>query len=185
MIIVSLSGPKQSGKDSVAGFLTEDGWQRIGFADALKAAALDVNPWISDELGVVWRLSYLIEKFGWEYTKEQFLEARQFLQDLGVAIRDHVNKDAWVQVGLAQIKSDKVVFTDTRFPNELEALRIRGALMVQVVRPGTGAGDGHISEHAWRDFEFDLEITNDGTLEELGDVTKVLAGYAKSWCEGS
>jgi hypothetical protein len=82
------------------------------------------------------------------------------------------------------IKDEKVQFypnwiiTDTRFPNELEAVKKRGGITIKVVRPHgytnphTGEYvevplDFHASETALDDAEFDYTIINDSTIDDL------------------
>lgn len=75
------------------------------------------------------------------------------------------------------------IITDMRFPNELEAVKERGDVTIKVSREikhqvkalgGTTdvpkeyqLNNQHPSETALDDAEFDYEILNDGTLEDL------------------
>ena len=70
------------------------------------------------------------------------------------------------------------IITDMRFPNELEAIKQRDGITIRVVRPHgyinphTGEYKEmplsyHSSETALDDAEFDYEILNDGTIEDL------------------
>ena len=70
------------------------------------------------------------------------------------------------------------IITDMRFPNELEAIEQRDGITIRVVRPHgyinphTGEYKEmplsyHSSETALDDAEFDYEILNDGTIEDL------------------
>jgi hypothetical protein len=61
--------------------------------------------------------------------------------------------------------------TDMRFPNEKEAVKEKGGITIKVVRPGTVIGN-HPSETALDDAEFDYEIINDGTIEDLIEKVK-------------
>ena len=60
---VTLSGPAQSGKDTLALVLVEDhGWTRVAFADPLKEMALAIDPWIDINWDMeVARLSVLVD----------------------------------------------------------------------------------------------------------------------------
>jgi hypothetical protein len=61
------------------------------------------------------------------------------------------------------------IITDMRFPNEMQAIKANGGITIKVVRPHDKEIplDLHPSETALDDVEFDYEIVNDGTLEDL------------------
>jgi len=72
------------------------------------------------------------------------------------------------------------IITDMRFPNEMEAVKERKGITIRVVRPHgyTNPHTGeykemplsyHSSETALDESEFDYEILNDGTIEDLID----------------
>lgn len=77
------------------------------------------------------------------------------------------------------------IITDMRFPNELEAIKDRDGITIRVNRPYqtvVGQGNGnwatfsdmqfHPSETALDNSEFDYEINNDSTIEELIEKVK-------------
>lgn len=122
---------------------------------------------------------------------------REFLQKLGTeAMRDGLHTNVWVNALFADYKGrvkewdefgndllveyPNWVITDMRFPNELEAVVVRGGFTIRVVRPkpremflmnATTIIDTRIPEHpsetALDDARFDYVIDNDGTLDEL------------------
>ena len=117
---------------------------------------------------------------------------REFLQKLGTeAMRDGLHTNVWVNALFADYirNDDKLIriteenleewqegkypnwiITDMRFPNEMEAVEEREGITIKVIRNnGTRAIDinPHASETALDDAEFDYEIINDGTLEDL------------------
>lgn len=185
-LILGVSGRKRSGKDSLAARLVSDhGFTRIAFADPLKAVAQDVNPWIrveDDELGLIYgpgsswlgrgpdyhRLFDIVDSHGWETAKE-FREVRRILQDLGVAVRDHVGDTTWMEAALdaADRVPGPVVIPDVRFPNEAAEVEAEGGYLVRVSRPGLPADDLHVSETALDDLTPDFVVRNDGTLDDL------------------
>ena len=72
------------------------------------------------------------------------------------------------------------IITDTRFPNELKAIKDRGGITIRVNRPDfvenalTGERfpvkvhrSGHPSETAMDNEEFDYVIENSGSLKDL------------------
>lgn len=144
--LVGLMGYAGAGKDLAAEGLTRKGWTRVAFADALKAVAHHV---------------------GWNGRKDA--HGRILLQRLGVAVRDHVDPQAWVQAAerqIAKVEGD-VVVTDVRFPNEVEFIRARHGVVVRVDRPGTGPLNDHASEHAWTGVEPDFVLVNDGDAKAV------------------
>ena len=154
--LVGLSGYGQSGKDTAAAFMSEYGFARLAFADPLKAVAVECST----------ALRALVGEYGWEYVKREHPEHRVFLQHLGVAVREHVAEDAWVQACLRQVQPDRrYVITDVRFPNEAEAIKALGGVIVRVHRPGVGAVNAHHSETALDGWAFDAHVFNDGDLE--------------------
>ena len=123
------------------------------------------------------------------------MSVREFLQKLGTeAMRDGLHKEVWVNALFADYKWytkewDELgnetlgaypnwIITDMRFPNELDAVILREGITIRVVRPHgyinphTGEYKEmplsyHSSETALDDVEFDYEILNDGTIEDL------------------
>lgn len=59
------------------------------------------------------------------------------------------------------------IITDVRYPNEAEAIKSLGGILIRVDRE-TGYKDNHISETALDDYDgWDYIIDNNGTLEDL------------------
>jgi hypothetical protein len=178
---LALMGKARSGKDTVAARLTvEHGYERVAFADPLKDMALSINPIVaSDGIGP-FRLKPLVAAYGWERAKDEYTEVRRILQTVGQSIRSY-DPDYWVNVAMRTItertltKRAPVVVTDVRYPNEAEALRVRGFILVRVVRPGRPdaltpaeqAASAHTSEVALDDWTPDVLIFNGGSLAEL------------------
>lgn len=171
MSVLGIVGAKRAGKDTVASVLVTDlSFHRLAFADALKAIAYDLDPllWANPSE----RLAQLVDEDGWEAAKN-WPAVRTLLQRLGVAVRDHVHPDAWVSIVARQIDENPFthyVVTDVRFPNEVEAIRSRGGQIVRVRRPEVEAesiADTHVSERLWQEVEPDVEVWNDGTVDDL------------------
>ena len=109
---------------------------------------------------------------------------RDVLQILGTdLLRKGFNENIHVAATLGSIKKDeKVIITDTRFENELEAVKKRGGITIRVNRNFEGKWIDkqewdlhtkgivpHESETALDNSTFDYEIINDGTISELID----------------
>lgn len=160
--LVGLSGRAGSGKDTVADML--DGYERVSFAEPLKAIAADINPMIGEV-----RLRHLLDHFGWDEAKRH-PEVRGLLQRLGSSARKHLDQGVWVRPAMQ--KADRllkdgvnVVITDMRHVNEAEAVAKRGGLVVRIER--TVPHLDHETESNLDDYDFDLTILNNGTLEDL------------------
>lgn len=169
--LVGLVGYAQAGKDTFAGFLS---YARLAFADPLKQLALACKPGgfyppgsYADDYGC--DLTDIVAEYGWEYTKAKVSGVREFLQDLGVGAREILDPDIWVKAAFAKYDpTQPTVITDVRFPNEIEAIRHRGGVIVRVEREGHGPANGHVSEFAWQATEPDHVVrAAEGALGDL------------------
>lgn len=182
--LVGLIGKKRVGKDTFAAVLVEEfGFARVAFADPLKEMALTVDPIIDvgagwDDEGHLYSLSDLVEAHSWEYVKDTYPGARRLLQRLGDGVRQF-EPEFWVWAGMRSVHDLRgareqyvrqprpVVITDVRYPNEADAIRDAGGILVRIVRPGVDDGDTHASETALDDYPADTILSNKGSLEML------------------
>lgn len=111
MELIGLTGYKQSGKDTYADVLiNEGGFVRLAFADALKKD-------VADYCGVTM-----------EQVNEEKAALRRVLQLHGVAMRQE-DPGHWVDIVEKEIKLEqniwdaRIVITDVRFPDEAEMIR--------------------------------------------------------------
>jgi hypothetical protein len=120
------------------------------------------------------------------------MSVRDFLQRLGTdAIRDNLHINTWVNalmvdyIALPQVgpeitedndyKLPNWIITDTRFPNEAEAIKKADGIIIRVERPGVKPINPHPSETGLDDWKFDYVINNDGSLKDLTKkVNKIL-----------
>ncbi len=195
--LVALTGPKGSGKDTVADILVADlSYRKIAFADALRTEVDDYWPGVTIAMltepatkehpitalafercmnpsfvDMVWRVM--------KFTREQMAaprSPREIMQLWGTEFRRAQNPDYWVQrltdeVALrnAEITTpDRWVITDCRFDNEVNMVnRARGQLW-QVTRPGHGVQSGaHVSETTGAEFFPSVVLDNSGDLRAL------------------
>ena len=93
---------------------------------------------------------------------------RDVLQILGTdLLRKGFNENIHVAATLGAIKKDeKVIITDTRFENELEAVKKRGGITIRVNRPGLTKSN-HLSETSLDSATFDFIINNDKDIKHL------------------
>lgn len=200
-LIIGLTGRKRAGKDTFADVLVKDhGYTRASFADAVRDAALRLDPIIEvfdadnscydpDCCGGPYpilterRLSEIVAAIGWERAKDEYEEVRRTLQRLGTDAVRTIAPDFWIDAAFATLDVEgPVVFTDVRFPNEADAIRERGGIIVRIERRGIDDGDTHASETAMDDYPVDC-IVHDAfdeprTVEQLRSTAHLFAAQA-------
>ncbi len=174
---IALLGRARAGKDTVASRLVQrHDYARVAFADPLKDMALKTDPIVDDgNAGYRFqfaRLSEVVNAVGWERAKDEYPEVRRLLQLMGQSARKH-DHNFWVRIALGKLDlaahyDMPVVVTDVRYQNEADALRARGFKMVRVLRPERRPQiDTHDSEQLWRDYPADVDLINDGSIDNL------------------
>lgn len=165
---VGIVGRMRSGKDTAAGTLVQNyGYTRLGFADPLKAVAYSTSPLVRDGE----RLADVVDRLGWERTKDYYPEARRVLQRLGVSARDTLGPDVWIRALTDRVRlvHGPVVVPDVRFLNEAAELRVRGFVILRIRRPGLPGPDSHLSETESDAIRADVTVTNDDTPDALAE----------------
>jgi hypothetical protein len=181
-MIVGLAGKARSGKDTVAErLITHHGYVRRAFADPMRAALYALDPYVATR-GGTYSLRSLVDRQGWDQAKA-LPDVRRLLQRFGTEVgRAQFGEDFWVDQAVRGVApGDLVAYTDVRFANEAAAVRDLGGIVVEVQRPGAGlAGNvaAHASEHM--DFDADVVLVNDGTLEDLWRSVDALVGQRTS-----
>jgi hypothetical protein len=128
------------------------------------------------------------------------LTPRWVLQYWGTEVcRRAFHDDIWIAALEARLsrRSDNTVISDVRFPNEIASIRNAGGKIIWVKRGELPGWYGvalaanhhhqpnasseilaekgiHVSETAWVGTQFDYEIENNGTVEELYNTVKNL-----------
>lgn len=122
---------------------------------------------------------------------EKQMTVRDFLQKLGTdSIRDGLHTNAWVNalmsdyIGMYDLDTDKTtypnwVITDTRFPNEAEAIKKANGIIIRVERPGVKPINNHPSEVSLDNWNFDHTIINDSSVEALAEKVKQILQFHK------
>ena len=104
---------------------------------------------------------------------------RKMLQLIGTDLfRNQLHPNTWVNASFANYLNNAWIFTDVRFPNELEAIKKHNGITIRINR-GLVERTGkliqepeHISETALDNAKFDYIIENNGTIEELIEQVK-------------
>lgn len=160
--VIALTGSAGSGKSTAAEYLTRYGFVRTKFAGPLKAMCRAIglnNRHIEGDL---------------KQKPMPLLQGktpREFMQLLGTEFgRDLIGDRFWIDLWLATAKDvlevggGRVVVDDCRFPNEADAVRRVGGLIVKLTGRG-GIEGGHSSEG--QTFEVDAVIENTGSKLDL------------------
>lgn len=192
-MIISVSGKIGSGKDTIAKLYQEmypeNNWVIKKWAGKLKDVAEIISGIPKEKFeDQEFKKTYMgIEWATWHpnIDRPEYMTVRDFLQILGTeALRDGLHKNTWVNALLADYKAYNVstdedgnvtyqmpqwIITDTRFPNELAAVKEKGGITIKVVRDNTtDIGAMHSSETALDHVtDWDYVIDNNGSLEDL------------------
>ena len=159
------------------------------YTDEFKKMVLPVE-WNQIKIGDIAHTNPQFLK-GFPYPHSYQMTGRQFLQKLGTdAIRNGLHEQAWINALMSQYRLKRGcpkrceraeeciepkwcynaiypnwIITDTRFPNELAAVKAAGGVSIRINRYQTI--DLHVSETALDNVKFDYTIDNNGTIEEL------------------
>lgn len=182
-MLIGLTGRAGGGKDTVCQLMREWGdtngfsVRREAFADRLKLSFARIFfPDVDLESAVSW--CNLVKAQGelamLRVDSPTTIPGRSVLQRYGTeAHRDVFGTDFWVDAALADMSADITVVTDVRFANESDAIRGRDGEVWNVIRPGDPIEhSSHPSEAGLPRSHIDLDIVNDGSLDQL----RVLVG---------
>lgn len=172
-MIIGVMGRKQAGKDTSAAPLVRLTYTQVNFADPVRHTALAIDPLVVWEvfLPEPVRLSLLVAKRSWHVAK-QCPEVRRLLQAIGTeAGRDIHGEHVWVDMWkrcVAQLPDPThVIATDVRFPNEADAIRSLGGVIIRIDNPRLADDDDHASERAMEAIAPDAVVVNDRDVFDL------------------
>lgn len=157
-MIIGLGHAARVGKDTCAAQLVEHhGYQRVAFADAIRDFVYRMDPDVRLQVNV----------HGWEASKLAHPFVRHALVDAGYHARDVMGEDVWIRAAMRRVTSGRTVITDMRYPNEVDAIRSIGGVIVKVERPGVEPLP-NVADQALASYDgWDAVIVNDGTLDDL------------------
>lgn len=167
--LIGLYSPApQSGKSTVAEYLTSEGFKVLPFARILKRM-----------------VGLLLKDLGYENHRELVYDQKNFrVPELGVTVRHLlqtlgtewgracVHPDVWLrcwEVQASALLADglSVVVDDVRFTNEAQLVEQLGGEMWLIHRPGAQPGPSHASEGGLDDWNFAQRLDNNGTVLDL------------------
>ena len=162
-MIIGIAGFQGSGKDTIADYLQNIyGFKRDSFAATLKDAVAAVFGWDRNLLegrtteSRAWREQ--VDSWWANRLNMPNLTPRLVLQKWGTEVaRKSWHDDTWIaslENKLTRSHND-IVITDVRFPNEIQAVRNAGGIVIRVVRG---------PEPEWYDLAIE---TNSGTFDHM------------------
>jgi hypothetical protein len=195
-MIVSISGVKGSGKSTVAGYLTEEGYQVVSFADKLKDLLSKIYGWSLESLNTQeGKNSLLREPVLWTPGSASYLEyllslptelycpkpvkvlttRREALQFVGTEVLRGYDPDFHVHDVRSRLRPGvDYVIDDCRFRNEKAMLEGQEALCIYIIKPGVEDTTGHVSESSLSAEDFEHILVNDSTVEAIIEELKLL-----------
>jgi hypothetical protein len=185
-ILVTLSGYKGSGKDTVANILVKEyGFVRVALADHLKDTASQLFDVPRQNFDLRFYKDRIISRYPVRTTDSdasriQSIVSRELELDywtpralviaLGSVVRA-VDPNYWVRQVLDEVSgNERVVITDVRFKSELEFLQkyIKSTKLIAQVHRSDIYGDSlSASENDLSEFPFPHTISNNSDIENL------------------
>jgi hypothetical protein len=99
---------------------------------------------------------------------------RWVLQHFGTEVmRGQMYDGIWLDSCMGRYKGQNTVISDTRFINEIKTIKAHGGIIICVARGDLPSKKSmqekgaHQSEWDWLEYDYDVTINNNGTLQEL------------------
>jgi len=184
-MLIGICGLIGSGKDTIAAYLVEQhSYERYSWATPLKDITATLFGWDREMLEGTTselRANRELKDDWWSEKLNRDWSPRKALQHMGTEVmRDALHPAIWVLAGQRRIAGkSNVVIPDTRFPNEIEAIREMGGQIWRVKRGDDPEWfqkyrshsiipqDVHPSEYMWANTDFDHEFCNDSNIDDL------------------
>ena len=181
-MIIAFAGRKQSGKTTSCEFVqslfTNKKTKIYNFADPLKQLCIDI-------FGLTYNQCY-----GTDENKNELVDcywpgidskmtAREVLQYVGTDVFRAMQHNVWSSATIRLIQKeqpDVALIADCRFPNEVEAVKNAGGLVVKLNRnlyESTHASETALDATNYDQSNFDLTIANlNGGIDEKNNIIK-------------
>jgi hypothetical protein len=174
--IIAICGAKRSGKDVLAKYLINlYNYEKLSFAEPLKKAVKelfnfnDIQVGIDEENAIGNEKDIIDDRWG--------ITPRKALQYFGTEIMQYkmnelipnINRGFFADILLSKIVENKnYVISDLRFLHEYEKIKGLNIVIIKVVRPSlVKIRDIHISENEYEQIPCNIEILNEGTIEDF------------------
>ena len=181
-MIIAFAGRKQSGKTTSCEFVqslfANKETKIYNFADPLKQLCIDI-------FGLTYNQCY-----GTDENKNELVDccwpgidskmtAREVLQYVGTDVFRAMQHNVWSSATIRLIQKEQpdiALIADCRFPNEVEAVKNAGGLVVKLNRnlyESTHASETALDATNYDQSNFDLTIANlDGGIDEKNNIIK-------------
>lgn len=183
--MIALTGPKGSGKDTVARLITEqyDDVKTIAFADPIKKVINDLfelDPSNNDQYDAFKRTHVTYQLPGY---MSHAVYGRELVREIGMLMRgyDDYQFNQYVVDRVNSESANLWIVTDVRFNNEFQLMKSMMVPIIQITRSGCNY-DGHVTERGFAPGTVDFTITNDGSLADLNTQTEnIVKKIMKEW----
>jgi hypothetical protein len=197
-MLIGICGFKGSGKDTIANYLVRNkAFMKLSFASATKDVLHCIFGWNRQLLEGDTQKSREFRETVDEWWSNRLgipnLTPRKMMQMIGTEIfRNHFHDEIWISIVEKQIidnLNEYIVISDCRFPNEIEMIKRHGGILIHVYKDlpewfyrykkGEEVEEVkniHPSETSWIKSNFDIEISNNGTIFQLECVLDDLLG---------
>jgi len=167
--VIGLTGPKGSGKDTVAKVLEKIVGERvnqIAFADPIKKEIIQLF-----NLKSIWDYdTFKRAELTFEVNSiNQKIPGRQVVREIGMLMRryDEEQFNNYVESSILSKPKEIWAITDLRFDNEYVMLKRLGAVIVKVTNNRVKDDDNHITERGFDSSLIDFMLPNHGSMDML------------------
>lgn len=174
-MLIGITGQKFAGKSTVAAALANSFYKTSGFrtiwdvdffARPLKEIVCALSGCTMEQLeDYDFKENEVVPEHLWAFCANEKHNYRSLLQGMGYYLRSK-NPNIFIDSVLVGDTSNLII-SDCRFPNEAEAIKRRGGIIIKVVRDSVVSDDTHQSETHINEIEADYTLWNDTTLENL------------------
>jgi hypothetical protein len=157
---------KRHGKDTFATMLQQflPNSEILAFADPMRAILAEQNGMSPEDYKAYYN------EHEEERDKMKLLGTGMMIKYFG----DKVWRDVLVRQA-TQLDCEYIIVSDFRFKREY----IPNSLTIKINNPRIRSDDSHISEVDLKDFDFDVNVINDGDLEQLEYVAYIVSRQVK------
>lgn len=182
MKIIGILGTKNSGKDTVGQYFSEQyGYTPISFADSLKDCLASIFGWEREMLegrtpkSRAWRER--VDPWWAEHLQMPDFTPRVAMTRFGTDLmRNHFSDEIWMLNTERKIEQagGMVTLTDVRFPNEFDMIERLGGTSIRVER---GTDTDWYNQARWMLTLYD----NDPTREQIDTFNKIHGVHESEW----
>lgn len=205
-MIIGLLGSKNCGKSTIANYLHDFyGFEKLSYAEPVKDVCSIIFGWDRELLEGITPESRIWRETVDEYWAEKlnipdFCPRKAFTLVGTDIFRKYIHEDIWINCLIKKINPyTNYVITDCRHIKETQALIDREGIILRITRGGLPTWKSiakkavlgertainkmmelkiHRSEYEWVCCEYDHDINNDGSIEELYDhVRSIIRGH--------